>query len=239
MLLTDKPFTAYITFMMHFWLVVILGMTDGVPSLQLALFVLFLHQNYNGGSDVGASQAFASMFKGLTGGEGMNPIDFLITFGLQLLGGLVGNLVWTAIVGGDVYFQAPVGTALVSNGRLFFYFMMANMVQTACFSILGRNDTSLQGSFSVAVVYFLSWTMCQFSFAGSVGGASFDFGQMLGAQIMRSDIYGNDAGFNKFWVVLLGSFAGMTAGCGMHMVENMLRAKEGGDDKEVEAEAAN
>merc|ERR1719262_287992 len=105
---------------------------------------------------MGNSMAFSSMMKGILGGEGTNPVDWLIIFGLQLGGSLVGAIVWCLISGAA---SAPVVTYGDNDGRGFFLYLFASMVQSASFYCLGRDDRSQWGSLKVIAVYLVSWEL--------------------------------------------------------------------------------
>jgi hypothetical protein len=198
----------------------LLGILGG-PGLSLALFFLYLHAHYPH-IDCGNSMAFSSMMKGILGGEGLNPIDWLIVFGLQFGGALVGAIVWCLISGAA---SAPVAIYGDNDGRGIFLYLFASMVQSACFYYLGRGDQSQFGSFKVIAVYLVSWELSAKAFAGSVGGVSVDFGRMLGSKIIES----GTTDMTKFWVLLVGGFAGMVAGPLVQKVDAMLRDKQGDD----------
>lgn len=138
---------------------------------------------------------------------------------------------WCLISGGA---SAPTVTYGDNDGRGFFLYLFASMVQAASFYHLGRDDRSQWGSLKVIAVYLVSWELSAKAFGQSVGGVSVDFGRMLGSKIVKGD----HTDMTKFWVILAGGFAGMVAGPILQMIDGKIREKQGDDAGADEAGAA-
>jgi len=251
-LLQSRPWDAYQAFAGGFMLTFVVSLAQTIPVywiLFVGFFFLFLHSRAPI-IDTGNTKAFVSMFKGITGGEGINLVDYGINTGLQFGGAFLGALVFTliydtpsAITTGmkptmydDDGVQKPA--EVWGDGALIIFFLFANMLQAGCFYCL-KNDGSLSTAFGYTVTYMLSWAIAQVSFPNSLGGWTIDFARMLVAKMLKGGDkmgeYGDN--FDKFWVVIVGAFGGLAAGCALAMIEDKIKAKQG-DGAETSAPAA-